>query len=195
MDMKSVNVGVALTGSFCNLHMAFEIIKELKKLGANVTPIISYNVDRLNTKFFKAKEVKDILTELTGKEIIKEITESEPIGPTNMFDVLLVAPATGNTIAKFACAITDTPVLMAIKSQLRNKKPVVIAISTNDGLGNNAANIGKLMNMENVFFVPFAQDSPSKKEMSVVFLQHKAIDALHAALNKNQLQPMIVTNT
>lgn len=191
MDMKGMKLGIALTGSFCNLHMAFKIIEELKKNGAEVTPIISHNVDRLDTKFFKAQEVKDILTDLTGKEIIRELTHAEPIGPTNMFDIVVLAPATGNTIAKLANAITDTPVLMAVKSQLRNKRPVVVGVSTNDGLGNNAKNIGQLMNMENVFFIPFAQDAPNKKEMSVVFLQDRAMATIEAAMNKRQLQPII----
>ncbi|MCL1934911.1 MAG: dipicolinate synthase subunit B [Defluviitaleaceae bacterium] len=192
MSMKGIKIGVALTGSFCNLHMAFKLIENLVKVGVEVTPIISYNVDKLNTRFFKATEVKKILKELTGKEPIKEITEAEPVGPKDMFDVLVVAPATGNTIAKLANAITDTPVLMAIKSQLRNKKPVVIGISTNDGLGNNARNLGYLMNMENVFFVPFAQDAPSAKEMSVVFIEDKVIETIEAALNKRQIQPVLI---
>jgi len=191
MDVEGLKVGIALTGSFCNLHMAFKIIEDLVSKGADVTPIISYNVDRLDTKFYPAWQVKEILKNLTSKEIIKEITTAEPIGPTDMFDILLVAPTTGNTIAKLANAITDTPVLMAIKSQLRNKKPVVIGVSTNDGLGNNAKNIGNLMNMENVFFIPFAQDAPDKKEMSVVFLQDRVMDTIEAALKKKQIQPII----
>lgn len=191
MDIQNKKIGVALCGSFCNLHKAFEVIQLLKASGAEVTSVISYNVAKLNTRFFKASEVLERLEKLTEKEVIKEITEAEPIGPSNMFDVLLVLPATGNTIAKLACAITDTPVLMAIKSQLRNKKPVVIAISTNDALSNNAANIGKLMNMENVYLVPFSQDDPLNKQSSVIFKDEFVKPAIEAALEKRQLQPLI----
>ena len=192
MNLKGLKIGIVLTGSFCNLHLAFQLIEELVDKGASVQAIISYNVDRLNTKFFKAQEVKDILHKLTSKNIIKEIPEAEPIGPQNMFDILLVIPATGNTMAKLANAITDTPALMAIKSQLRNKKPVVIGASTNDGLGNNARNIGYLMNMENVYFVPFAQDAPTSKEMSVVYKPDMVIATIEAALEKRQVQPVLI---
>ena len=193
MDMTGTNVGVALTGSFCNIHMAFKVIEDLVNAGASVTPIISYNVDKLDTKFHKAKDIKDTLTKLTGKKIITEITQAEPIGPTNMLDVLLIAPATGNTIAKLANAITDTPVLMAAKSHLRNKKPVLIGISTNDGLGNNGGNIGRLLSTENIFFVPFIQDDPQKKEMSLVFDQDLVLKSIEQALNKKQAQPVIMS--
>lgn len=191
--LDGLKVGIALTGSFCNLHMAFTVIEALTDRGASVQAILSYNVDRLDTRFHRASDVKEILKALTGKNVIKELTEAEPVGPRNMFDVLVVLPATGNTVAKLANAISDTPVLMAVKSHLRNKKPVVIALSTNDGLGNNGANIGRLMNMENVFFVPFAQDDPVHKEMSLVFKQDQVIDSLLAALDKKQLQPMVTT--
>jgi len=191
MSLQNKKIGIALCGSFCNLHKAFEIIKQLKLYGADVTAIISYNVARLNTRFFSAKEVLSTLETLTEKEVIQEITEAEPIGPKDMFDIVLVLPATGNTIAKLANAITDTPVLMAIKSQLRNKKPVLIGISTNDALSNNAANIGKLMNMENVFLIPFSQDDPENKQSSVIFKDEFVKTALESALEKKQLQPII----
>jgi len=190
--LEGLKIGVVLTGSFCNLHMAFVSIKEFVEAGASVQAILSYNVDCLDTKFHKAEDVKTTLRELTGKSIIREITTAEPVGPTNMFDVVIVMPATGNTIAKLAAAITDTPALMAIKSQLRNKKPVVIATSTNDGLGNNAKNIGYLMAMENVFFVPFAQDAPNSKEMSVVYRPEYVIATIINALDKHQIQPVLL---
>jgi len=191
MDMKGMKIGICITGSFCTFDKTFEIIEQLKALGADVTAVISYAVSQLDTRFFAANDVQKRLSELTGKDVIKEITTAEPVGPQNLFDVLIILPCTGNTIAKLANAITDTPVVMAAKSQLRNKKPVIIATSTNDGLGNNAKNIGMLMNAENIYFVPFAQDAPSKKEMSVVFLQELVIDTIETALNKKQLQPII----
>lgn len=191
MDMKGMKLGIALTGSFCTFDATFNIIKQLVKNGADVTPIISYNVDLLDTRFWLADDVKQILIELTGKKIIKEITTAEPVGPKNLFDVLTILPCTGNTLAKLASAITDTPVLMAAKSQLRNKKPVVIAVSTNDGLSNNATNIGKLMNTKNIYFVPFSQDDPIKKELSTVFLENRVIETIIEALNQKQIQPVI----
>lgn len=191
MNIEGLKIGAALTGSFCTFDKAFKIIEELVKLGAEVTPIISYVVDELDTRFYKSNDVKKKLKELTNKEIIKAITTAEPVGPKDMFDIVIIAPCTGNTIAKLANAITDTPVIMAAKSQLRNKKPIVIGVSTNDGLGNNAKNIGQLMNMENVYFIPFSQDDPRKKEMSLVFLEEKAIDTIKHALQNKQIQPVI----
>lgn len=191
MDIKGIKIGVALTGSFCTFDKAFKIIEKLVNLGAEVTPIISHSVNQLDTRFHKAADVKSKLKELTNKEIIKDITAAEPVGPKNMFDIIIVMPCTGNTIAKLANAITDTPVLMAVKSQLRNKKPIIIGIATNDGLGNNAKNIGHIMNMENVYFVPFSQDDPKNKEMSLVFLEEKVIDTIKTALKGSQIQPVI----
>ena len=187
-----MRIGIAITGSFCNIDMAFDAIEEFVAAGADVTSIISYNVNELDTRFHRAIDIKNKLRYLTGKNVIKTITAAEPVGPSDMFDVILVAPATGNTIAKLASSITDTPVLMAVKSHLRNKKPVVIGISTNDGLGNNGANIGKLMNMENVYFVPFSQDDPVKKEMSIVCHADRFVDSLLCAVSGRQVQPVIV---
>ena len=192
LDLTGIKIGVALTGSFCNLTMAFEAIETFVSAGADVTTIISHNVDDMDTRFHKAAEVKTNLVLLSGKPIIKSIVGAEPVGPKNMFDVLVVIPATGNTIAKLANAITDTPVLMAIKSHLRNKKPVVIGVSTNDGLGNNCSNIGRLMNMENIYFVPFSQDDPTGKEMSLVCHQDQVAATILAALNRKQVQPTLI---
>lgn len=191
MDFKDIKIGVALTGSFCTFEQVFNVIEELVNMGAIVTPIISNAVDELDTRFYKAEDVKTRLKELTGRNIIKDIVTAEPVGPKDMFDILIIAPCTGNTIAKLSNAITDTPVVMAAKSQLRNKKPVVIAISTNDGLGNNAKNIGHLMSMENIYFVPFSQDDPIKKEMSLVFLEGEVTAAIKFALEGRQVQPVI----
>ena len=189
--MKDMRIGIALTGSFCNLDMAFDTIAVLTSLGAEVTSIISYNVDDIDTRFYASDEVKRKLKELTGKPIIRTIVGAEPVGPKDMFDILLVLPATGNTIAKFTSAITDTPVLMAMKSHLRNKKPLVIGVSTNDGLGNNGENIGKLMNMENVYLVPFGQDDAVKKEMSLVCYPEDVVKTILAAMDRKQVQPVL----
>ena len=192
MDMNGMRIGFALTGSFCNLHVAFKMIEEMKKNGADITAIISYNVDTLDTRHYKAIQVRDTLERITGKPIVREITEAEPIGQKSEFDILMVCPTTSNTLAKLANGITDTPVLMSIRSQLGSKKPVVIGVATNDGLGNNARNLGYLMAMENVFFIPFYQDDPIKREMSLLFSRDMAIETIDAALNKRQLQPVIL---
>lgn len=191
MNIEGLKIGVGITGSFCTLKETFNIIEELIRYKAIVTPVISNSVNELDTRFYKAEEVKRKLKELTGNDIIKDITTAEPVGPKDMFDIFIIVPCTGNTLAKIANAITDTPVIMAAKSQLRNKKPVILAIATNDGLGNNAKNIGNIMNMENVYLVPFSQDDPTKKEMSVIFLQDKVIDTIKSALNGKQFQPVI----
>jgi len=191
MEFKDLKIGIGVTGSFCTFGKVFDIIENLIEKGAEVTPIISHVVDELDTRFHKAEAVKERLKKLTGKNIIRDITTAEPVGPKDMFDLVIIAPCTGNTIAKLSNAITDTPVIMAAKSQLRNKKPVIIAVSTNDGLGNNAKNIGHLLNMENVYFVPFSQDDPEKKEMSLVFLEDRFIETMEHALKGRQVQPVI----
>ena len=191
MSIQNKKIGIALCGSFCNLHKAFEIIQLLKSNGADVTAIISYNVAKMDTRFWKAEEVKNRLEKLTGKDIIMEITEAEPIGPKEMFDILLVLPMTGNTMAKLANAITDTPVLMAIKSHLRGKKPVLLGISTNDALSGNMTNIAKLMDKKNVFFIPFSQDDAENKPSSMIFQDEFVMPAIEKALNKEQIQPIL----
>ncbi|MCL2610969.1 MAG: dipicolinate synthase subunit B [Defluviitaleaceae bacterium] len=191
MSIQNKKIGIALCGSFCNLYKAFEIIQLLKASGADVTAIISYNVAKLDTRFWAAEEVKSRLGKLTGKEVIQEITEAEPIGPKDMFDILLVLPATGNTMAKLANGITDTPVLMAIKSHLRGQKPVVIGISTNDALSGSAKNIGKLMNTKNIFFIPFSQDDAKNKPSSVIFKDEFVKPTIEKALDKEQFQPIL----
>ncbi|MBE5806352.1 MAG: dipicolinate synthase subunit B [Clostridiales bacterium] len=192
MSLKNIKIGFALTGSFCTFEKTIKEMERLINIGADIIPIMSYNAYKLDTKFGDAKEHINKIEEIAKKNIIHTIQEAEPIGPKNMTDILIVAPCTGNTIAKLANGITDTPVTMAVKSHLRNKKPVVIAISTNDALSGSAENIGKLLNKKFYYFVPFRQDNPITKSNSLVFDSNLIIDTLEKALNNEQIQPVIL---
>lgn len=192
MNLKGKKIGFALTGSFCTFDRVFPQIKKLVEQGAEVIPIMSYHVATMNTKFGEAEEWKKKLYEITGRNPICDLNDAEPIGPERLLDVLVIAPCTGNTMAKLANAITDTPVLMAAKSQLRNQRPVVLAVSTNDGLGLNAKNLGILLNTKNVYMVPFGQDNPQKKPNSLVANYEVLMDTIINALNGKQLQPLLI---
>ncbi|KUO66040.1 MAG: dipicolinate synthase subunit B [Gracilibacter sp. BRH_c7a] len=192
MRFEGLKIGFALTGSHCTLAEVVKIIEELKQEGAEITPIISYSVDQMNTRFGEASHWKTVLKEITGKDPLKTIPEVEPIGPSKLFDCVVVAPCTGNTLAKMANGISDTPVLMAAKAHLRNLGCVVIAVATNDGLGTNAKNIGILLSTKNIYLVPFGQDSPLNKANSLVAHMNKIPDTISWALQGKQLQPILV---
>lgn len=191
--MQGKTIGFALTGSFCTLAQILPMMQNLVNKGANVVPIISRAVAETDTRFGKAQDFIEQITAITGKKPIDTIPDAEPIGPKAMLDALLVAPCTGNTLAKLANGITDTPVTMACKAHLRNLKPLVLAISTNDALSNNARNIGQLLNMRHVYFVPFGQDDPQKKRASLIADFDKIEETLEMALQGNQIQPIIIT--
>ena len=163
-----MKIGYCLTGSFCTFSKSIEALKELVNCGYEVTPIMSENAYSFDTRFGTAEHFRRLLKEITGKDIIHTIPQAEPIGPKKMFDVLCVVPCTGNTLAKLALGITDTPVTMAVKSHLRNNRPVVIGVSTNDALGASAKNIGMLMNYKHYHFVPFTMDDALNKPKSMV---------------------------
>lgn len=192
MVLKDLKIGFGITGSFCTFSKVPPLIESLINEGANVLPIFSHNSQKFDTRFGVASEFIDKIETLTGNKIIKSIPEAEPIGPKNLIDLMIIFPCTGNTLSKLANAITDTPVLMATKSHLRNNKPVVIGISTNDGLSNSAKNIGTLLNMKNIFFIPFGQDDPEKKANSLICKPEYAIDTIKKALEYKQLQPLLV---
>lgn len=192
MNLSGKKIGFALTGSFCTFSKAIEQIKKLVELGAEVLPIMSYNSYNLDTKFGNANEHIEKIESTTKNKIINTIQGAEPIGPQRLTDVMIIAPCSGNTIAKLANGITDTPVLMAAKSHLRNDNPLVIAISTNDGLSGSAENIGKLLNRNNYFFVPFRQDNPITKPRSLVFDSNYIVKTLESSLDREQIQPMIL---
>lgn len=192
MSVKGLKIGFALTGSSCNFSTVIPIIEDLANKGADIYPIISHAVDTFDTRFGTAEEWKNKLIEITGKELIKTIVEAEPVGPKLKLDVLVVAPCTGNTTAKLANAITDTSVTMACKAHLRNQRPLVLAIATNDGLGANAKNIGLLLNTKNIYFVPFGQDDAINKPNSVIAKFDKIEETIEAAILGKQLQPLLV---
>jgi dipicolinate synthase subunit B len=191
MQFDGLKIGFAVSGSHCMLHEAIRVMQRLVDEGADVTPIISYSVEGMNTRFGKADEWKQKFMEITKKELIETIPDAEPIGPKKMFDCVVIAPCTGNTLAKLANGITDTPVLMAAKSHLRNQRPVVLAISTNDGLGLNARNIGTLLITKNVFLVPFGQDNPTAKANSLVAHMDKVPETILMACAGKQIQPVL----
>ena len=192
MKFKDLKIGFALTGSFCTFSKTLPIIKELVKEGASVIPIMSYNAYELDTKFGKAEDFRNQIKEITGKEIIHTIQGAEPIGPKKMTDIMIIAPTTGNTIAKLTNGITDTPVTMAAKSHLRNENPLIIAVSTNDALSGSAQNIGILLNRRNYYFVPFKQDNPITKPRSIVFDETYIIKTIEYALKKEQIEPIML---
>ncbi|WP_407385007.1 dipicolinate synthase subunit B [Ruminococcus sp.] len=188
--MEKIKLGYAMTGSFCTLDKS---IREMARLAAqdyDVLPIMSENVYTVSTRFGKAQDIVTRVEDITRKSVIHTVSGSEPIGPRRMCDILLVAPCTGNTLSKIALGITDTPVTMAVKSQLRIGAPVVLCIASNDALGASAENIGKLLNRKNVYFVPLSQDDPQKKPNSLVSHFDQIPQALEEALKGRQLQPI-----
>lgn len=191
MELKGLKIGWALSGSFCNFQYVYPEIRKLANKGADIYPIISYAVDSFDTRFGTAEDWKAKLKVITGKELITTIIEAEPVGPKLELDILIVAPCTGNTISKLANAITDTPVTMACKAHLRNQKPLILAIATNDGLGANAKNIGLLMNTKNVYFVPYGQDDAIGKPNSLISDFEKIEFSIIEALKNKQLQPVL----
>jgi dipicolinate synthase subunit B len=195
MRFKDLKIGFALTGSHCTLAQTVKVVVQLAEEGADITPIISYAVNSMETRYGNPEHWNAILKGITGKDPLRTIPEVEPIGPQKPFDCLVIAPCTGNTLAKLAAGITDTPVLMAAKAHLRNLLPLVVAVSTNDGLGASAKNIGTLLSAKNVFFVPFGQDSPSKKANSLVAHMEMIPDTILAACQGKQIQPLLVEFT
>lgn len=158
MDLSGKNIGFAMCGSFCTFKKAFEALKSLKDTNANIIPIMSAVSAFTNTRFGEASDFREKAEKITGNNIIITVHDAEPIGPKRLLDLLVILPCTGNTLAKAAMGIADTSVTMAMKAHLRNERPVLIGISTNDGLGTAAKNIGALMNRKNIYFIPFAQD-------------------------------------
>ena len=192
MEVKGKKIGFVLTGSFCTFSKVIPKMKELVKNGAEIVPIMSFHSYEFDTKFGKANDFKKEIEEITGKKIIHTIQGAEPIGPKNMTDIMIIAPCSGNTMAKLACDIIDTPATMAAKSHLRNERPLVIAPSTNNGLSGNAENIGKLLNRRNYYFVPFRQDNPITKPRSIVFDSNFIIKTIELALEGKQISPILL---
>lgn len=192
MSFEGVKIGFVFTGSFCTFSKVIPKMKLLVKSGAKIIPIMSFNSYNLDTKFGKAKDFIEKIENIAGNSIIHSITDAEPIGPKNMTDIMIIAPCSGNTMAKLSYDIIDTPATMAAKSHLRNNRPLVIAPSTNNGLSGNAENIGRLLNRKNYYFVPFRQDNPITKPRSIVFDEEYIIKTLEYALNNEQISPILI---
>ena len=192
MDFSGIKIGFVLTGSFCTFKKVLPKMKELVSLDADILPIMSDSAYKLDTKFGKAIDFIDEIEEITSKKIIHSIQDAEPIGPKRLTDIMIIAPCSGNTMAKLACDIIDTPAMMAAKSHLRNGLPLVIAPSTNNGLSGNAENIGKLLNRRNYYFVPFRQDNPITKPRSIVFDSEYIIPTIELALQNKQISPILL---
>jgi len=192
VNIEGKRIGFVMTGSFCTFRKTIDELKKIVKLGAKVIPIMSENSYTMNTKFGKAEDFINEVEDITGTKILHTIQEVEPIGPKDMLDILVVAPATGNTMAKLANDIIDNSATMAVKSHLRRERPVVIAISTNNGLSGAGENIGKLFNRKHYYFVPFKQDNPITKPRSIVFDPSYLIKTIEYALDNEQIQPILL---
>lgn len=192
MNWQGICVGFALTGSHCTFEEVMPQIQRFVDAGANVIPIVTNTIMTTDTRFGTSLNWQKQLKDITGNDIISSIVDAEPLGPSKKLDVMLIAPCTGNTTSKLANAITESPVLMAAKAQMRNLRPLVLAISTNDGLGLNAMNIGKLLITKNIYFVPFGQDAPAAKPNSLVARMDLVMETCEAALQGKQLQPMLI---
>lgn len=190
--MSQITVGFAMCGSFCTFHKAIPQMEELVRRGYRVLPILSQTAYTTDTRFGKAVDFQEKIEGITGNPIIHTVFAAEPIGPKKLLDALVIAPATGNTLAKLANGITDTSVTLACKAHLRNERPVLLAVSTNDALGTAAKNIGTLLNAKNMYFVPMRQDDTENKPNSVVADFEKIPDALEKALRKEQIQPILL---
>ncbi len=191
MDLLGKRIGFVMCGSFCSFEKAFGAMGQLRELGAELLPVMSYAASSLDTRFGAASEQMQRAREISGCCPVTTIAGAEPIGPKHLCDLLLVLPCTGNTIAKLALGITDTPATMAVKSHLRVGGPVLLAPFTNDGLGAAAANIGRLMARKNIYFLPLFQDDPAAKPTSIASDLSRLPQAIEAALEGRQLQPML----
>lgn len=193
MDIKNKTIGVAFTGSFCTYKKAFLELERLKACNCNVYTIFSERSASINSRFGNADDFIKKAEEITGNKPILTIEDAEPIGPKAYLDALAIIPCTGNTAAKLCNGITDSPVLMAAKAHIRNELPLIIAICTNDGLGANMKNIGMLLNMKNIYFVPFGQDDHVKKPKSLVAHTELLIPTIESALSGKQIQPVVIS--
>lgn len=192
MSLKGKRIGFGLTGSHCTYDAVYPQIQKLVDEQAEVVPIVTYTVRNTDTKFGKAEEHIEKIEGITKKRVISTIPEAEPLGPKEPLDIMVIAPLTGNSLSKFANAITDSPVLMAAKATLRNRRPVVLGISTNDALGLNGVNLMRLMSSKLIYFIPFGQDNPFKKPTSLVAKMDLLVPTVEKALQHEQLQPVII---
>ena len=192
MILKGKKIGFGITASFCTSLEILEPLQKLKDLGADIYPVVSENVNNLSSRFHDRDIYIQKVSEICDRGVISTITQAEVFGPTWQMDIMVVAPATGNTIAKLANGISDGPVTLATKATMRNGKPVLLALFSNDALGMNGTNIMKLYNTKNIYFVPFGQDDPVKKPASMTADLSRLIESIQCALDGRQMQPAIV---
>lgn len=190
--MEAIRVGYAFCGSFCTYDRAMAALEQVRARFEDVVPIVSETSAATDTRFGNAHDFLREMERICGRRVVDTIAKAEPIGPQGLLDVLVICPCTGNTLAKLACGITDTAVTMAAKAHLRNGRPLVIAVSTNDALAGSAKNIGALLDKKNVYFVPFHQDDPVRKPTSVVADFGQVTQTIEAALAGKQLQPLLL---
>lgn len=186
----NLNIGFGICGSFCTFDKIIKILLDLVNQGNNIYPIMSYSASRLDTRFGKAKDHIKQIEDICRKKVVLDIPDAEPFGPQNLLDIFVIAPCTGNTLGKLTAGITDTPVTMAAKAHLRNQKPILIGVSTNDGLSTSAKNIGQLLNRKNIYFLPMRQDDHINKPLSIVADFEKLDLAIKEAMEYRQLQPI-----
>lgn len=189
--MQDITLGFAMCGSFCTFHTVLKQLELLCQEFSHIIPIMSEVSFETDSRFGPAAEFTEQLEALCRHPVLHTMTQTEPIGPKKLLDALVIAPCTGNTLAKLANGIADTSVTLACKAHLRNQRPVILAVSTNDGLGTNAASIGTLLARKHVYFVPFGQDAPEGKPCSLVADFTKIGDTVRAALQGQQLQPLL----
>ncbi|EGQ27469.1 MULTISPECIES: dipicolinate synthase subunit B [Sporosarcina] len=190
--LEGKRIGLGITASHCTYDQLLPMISSLQKEGATVVPIITHSVLHAATRFGTGEEWIKRIEEATGEKVVSSIVEAEPFGPTNPLDCMVISPLTGNSMSRFANASTDSPVLMAAKATLRNEKPVVLGVSTNDALGLNGMNLMKLLNMKNVYFIPFGQDDCIKKPNSLIADFSLLPETTASAIQGKQLQPLLI---
>lgn len=190
--LQGKRIGLGITASHCTYEEVVPMINALQNAGATVIPVITHSVLKAATRFGTGEEWVEKIEKATGEKVISTIVGAEPFGPNTPVDCMVIAPITGNSLSRFANASTDSPVLMAAKATLRNGSPVLLGISTNDALGLNGPNLMKLINMKNVFFIPFGQDDPYKKPNSLISDFTQMVPATIAAIEKRQLQPLLI---
>ncbi len=192
MDVKGLRIGIGLTGSHCTYDEVYPEIEKLVNAGAEVVPVVSYTVKNTDTRFGKGEDWITKIEKLTNRKVIDTIVDAEPLGPKYPLDCMVIAPLTGVSMSKFANAQNDSPVLMAAKATIRNHRPVVLGISTNDALGLNGVNLMRLLSTKDIFFIPFGQDDPIKKPNSMVARMESMLETVEHALEAKQIQPVII---
>lgn len=190
--LEGKRIGLGITASHCTYDQLLPMIASLQKKGASVVPIITHSVLHAATRFGTGEEWVKRIEEAAGEKVVSSIAEAEPFGPDQPLDCMVISPLTGNSMSRFANAATDSPVLMAAKATLRNGSPVVLGVSTNDALGLNGLNLMKLLNMKNVYFIPFGQDDCVKKPNSLIADFSLLPETVISAVNGKQLQPLLI---